>query len=641
MVLDIKEFLQVLSSVEKRYGRSIVEIRRQLSVWEEMLESEELLLPSSMSFDLDSQPVNVSFVALPMAGEFSAVFDVMKHISRFIRYNSCIGLDLSNIHFSRNQWSSFLMLLKATVLDGPRVWLTLSLDSAGAINFLYAAQSQELYFCGINLLVPSSFLQALRERSEFEIVKEDLSSMEKIDAFQVLDLVEVVRSKGACIRFVFGDSVNWNDVPALGSRIVFLDSGVSLIPGEAVPECAINLVKILEPNSGNWEFLWEKLADRIHNAVRLLDDLIELNEFPVREIYEVTRRTRRISLRLTGWAEVLCYLGIPYDSEPAVELANKLSKFVQEQSNIASWNLARERGVFPSYRGSELEKQGLKRRNASVFSGAVDVMPISTIKDSQVFPLFDEISRRRGFYSEELMRYLDKKDSLKELEYLPEDIKQVFVVRKDVDLSWQLKMQSAFQEHCDGLVDLKVDVQRCMPELLWKATLFGASGFSLVEKQIYRDLIEDEHNINLPSSKKSNIDSKPALIESRPEVLFGSTVKVETPCGQLLVTINQDDQGRLREVLLRLDKSSGCVGAHLEAISKLLSLLVASGVDISYVIRALEQINCSAIAWNKGKRVFSCADAIAQVLSDRLKSTNSDTSTVGLKRLNSDVFNLN
>jgi len=618
--VEYRSFLQSLSSVEKRYGRSIVDIRRQLQIWEEMLLEQELLLPEQV-LAIEQSKFTASYVSFPSLVEFSGVFDLMKSISRFMQWRVSVGVDLTGVNFSRAQWKSFLLLLKATVSDWTRVWISVVADSFSWREFILATNfSPELDFLGLNLFVPEKVMSCLREGREFDLAGEELTEVYSVEIKEFSTWISHLRRKGAKVRVIVDNSTYREEVPSIGPKRVVCANGVFLVQGEAVPEVKLNLVRFLKRKGNIRDIDWEKLGDRIHSAVRMLDDLVDLCEYPVREIYEVTRRLRRVNLGVEGWARTLCYLGIPYDSDAAVELAERLAGFLLRETNSASWQLARERGVFPSYRGSRLEHEGVKRRNVTILSGLHDIGPLQSLWDDEgPMSLLDEVARQRNFMSEFLLERIESGRSIADVESIPEDVRRVFVLESDIASEWKMKHQAAFQSSWDGLVEIKLRDEP-VRESVVKMSLFG--GVCALFKELER---EDSPLYKCPPSSGEKNLFTPSWQELavRPDVLFGRTVRVECACGPLIVTVNQDSEGRIREVLLRMEKASGCVCSHLDALGKMLSLLFSAGVDVNVIVKELEGINCSSVGWHKGRRIYSCADAIAYVLKENLGSVDS------------------
>jgi ribonucleoside-diphosphate reductase alpha chain len=243
----------------------------------------------------------------------------------------------------------------------------------------------------------------------------------------------------------------------------------------------------------------------------------------------------------------------------------------------------------------------------------------------EVDPLFEEIARRRGFYSRQLMEKIAESASLKNIEGVPEDIKRIFVTAHDITPEWHVRMQAAFQRFTHNAVsktinfphEATVDAVRKSYLLAYQLNCKGIT--------IYRDGSREEQVLNVNHNKENTPEQK--LVEPgkiaprpRPEVITGTTTKLATGCGNLYVTINVDEQGRPFELFTQMGKAGGCAGSQLEAVGRLVSLAFRSGIEVKSIIEQLRNIRCPSPSWEKGQRIFSCADAIARVIERRLVS---------------------
>jgi len=247
---------------------------------------------------------------------------------------------------------------------------------------------------------------------------------------------------------------------------------VPLLPYESCNLGSINLAKMVKDMAIDWE----KLEKTINFGVKFLDNIIDVNKYPLPETEAITKANRKIGLGVMGFADMLVQLGIPYDSEDALRTGEEIMQFIEDRSHAASERLADERGAFPNFPGSIYTKP---IRNATVTtiaptgtisiiagcsSGIEPLFAISFVRNVmegtkllEVNPYFESIARERGFYSEELMMKIARHGTLSGIDGVPDDIKRVFVTAFDVAPEWHVRMQAAFQKHCDNAVSKTIN----------------------------------------------------------------------------------------------------------------------------------------------------------------------------------------
>jgi len=351
----------------------------------------------------------------------------------------------------------------------------------------------------------------------------------------------------------------------------------------------------------------------------------------------MTRTSRKIGLGVMGFADMLIRLGVPYNSERALEVAGEVMKFVSEVSMEASQELAAVRGAFPAFAGSLWDTPDAPPiRNASCTtiaptgtlsiiagcsSGIEPLFALSYkrhILDGDEFievnPHFEAAARDGGFYSDELMRRLADGEALHDIEGVPADVAGVFVTAHEVTPEWHVRMQAAFQRHTHNAVSKTVNFPReaTLEDVARVYTLAYEEGVKGIT--IYRDGSRGGQVLTTGKTDKDEPAAAPVLMpRKRAKTTSGVTEKVTTGCGNLYVTINSDEEG-ICEVFSSLGKTGGCASAQLEAICRLISLALRSRVDVASIVRQLRGIRCPSIAWEEGKSILSCADAIASVL---------------------------
>ncbi|HDQ26175.1 MAG TPA: TSCPD domain-containing protein [bacterium] len=407
-----------------------------------------------------------------------------------------------------------------------------------------------------------------------------------------------------------------------------------LLPYEACNLGSVNLAILIKDKNVDYD----RLGRIVKDAVHFLDNVIDMSKYPLAKIDEMVKANRKIGLGIMGWADMLVQLDIPYSSEAAVKLGEEIMKFIHEEAEKASVELAAKRGLFPNYKGSTHEKSGKKLRNATLTtiaptgtlsmiagcsSGVEPLFAVAytkTVMDNDELPevnrYFLERARKEKFYSDSLMMKIGEEGHVTGIEGVPEAVKKVFVTSHDIEPEWHIKMQAAFQKFTDNAVSKTVnfgnsasieDVKKAY-ELAYSLDCKGVT--------IYRDGSRDAQVLTVSvKGKKEAVAAVPHEIEPRvrPVVTFGQTIKMKTGCGNLYVTINEDEEG-LCEVFTAMGKSGGCAAAQSESISRLVSTALRAGVSPDSLVKHLRGTRCPAPAWQEGGIVLSCPDAIGIAL---------------------------
>ncbi|MDD5590808.1 MAG: vitamin B12-dependent ribonucleotide reductase [Dehalococcoidales bacterium] len=514
----------------------------------------------------------------------------------------------------------------------------LSIDHPDIMRFITAKEDlASLTNFNISVAVTGEFMEAVKAGTDYNLVNPHTREVSgKLNAKEVFDKLVSMAWKTGDPGVVFIDRINDdNPTPQLGRIESTNPCGEQpLLPYESCNLGSINLSRMVILQDGSYRIDYPHLKEVIRTAVRFLDNVIEVNKFPLPAIEEMTKKTRKIGLGVMGFADMLIKLDIPYDSEEALKVASDIMQFVTEQSAKASEELAVERGVFPAFAGSIYDvPSGPRLRNASCTtiaptgtlsiiagcsSGIEPLFALSykrNILDGEQFievnPYFEEVAKKGGFYSEELMRKLADGVSLRGIEGVPDDIKKTFVTAHDIKAGWHVKMQAAFQRFTHNAVSKTVNFPKEAPVDDIASVYKMAYEEGLKGITIYRDGSREGQVLTTGKTKK--VESTVLVPRKRTKTTSGVTEKVTTGCGNLYVTVNSDDEG-ICEVFSSLGKTGGCASAQLEAICRLISLALRSGVDVASIVRQLRGIRCPSIAWEQGKSILSCADAIASVL---------------------------
>ncbi|RLI04807.1 ribonucleotide-diphosphate reductase subunit alpha [Candidatus Bathyarchaeota archaeon] len=332
----------------------------------------------------------------------------------------------------------------------------------------------------ISVAVDDKFMEAVEKNEEYFLVNPRTGEKVKsLPAKLVFDLIVNMAWRTGDPGLIFLDEINrHNPTPEIGMIESTNPCGEQpLLPYESCNLGSINLTKVVEKGEINWE----KLRRLVRVSVHFLDNVIDANRFPLPEIEQMTKANRKIGLGVMGWAETLIMLGIPYDSDEALKMAEKVMKFITEEARKKSVEMGLERGSFPNFERSIWVKKGFKAlRNATVTtiaptgtisiiadvtSGIEPLFAISYVRNVlegaklfEVNRLFEETARKRNFYSKDLMMEIAKKGSLKNIDGLPEDVKRIFVTALDIAPEWHVRMQAAFQKYTDNAVSKTINL---------------------------------------------------------------------------------------------------------------------------------------------------------------------------------------
>lgn len=414
-----------------------------------------------------------------------------------------------------------------------------------------------------------------------------------------------------------------------------------LLPYESCNLGSINLSKVLRYEGSRIAIDYDLLGAIVHHSVRFLDNVIEMNKYPLEQIEEMTKANRKIGLGIMGWADMLFRLGIPYDSEEAVVLAERIMDFIRQKAVETSQALADERGPFPAFNGSVHDVPGRPpMRNATVTTiaptGTISIIANTTsgieplfaicyhrnVLDNQrlveVHPYFKELAQREGFYSDGLMEKIAEEGSIQHIAGIPDWVKRVFVTSHDISPEWHVRMQAAFQKSTDNAVSKTVNFSndaalKDIEEVYLLAYELGCKGVT-----VYRDGSRDEQVLSFGKDKKqvSRAQHEEQVLPAprpRPAVTGGMTIKMKTGCGNLYVTVNEDEKG-LCEVFTQMGKAGGCAASQSESVSRMVSLALRSGVEADAIVKQLSGIRCPSPLWQNGEMILSCSDALAKAL---------------------------
>ena len=395
---------------------------------------------------------------------------------------------------------------------------------------------------------------------------------------------------------------------------------------------------------------WDRLGRAVKLAVHFLDNTIDVNEYAIPEIRAMNLQTRKIGLGVMGFADMLVSLGIPYDSAEAVAVGRDVMRFIKEQADIASGDLAEIRGPYGAWHENGVSHPRV--RNAC----RLTVAPTGTISmiagcSSGIEPIFslafrkhnilggdttlvyadvnlERVVRERDCYSEDLLDALAEGESLQEREDVADDIKELFHVASDIAPSDHVLMQAAFQESVDAGISktinfpneaTKGDVEEAY-KLAWETRCKGITVYragSREKEVLTAGTSENTEDTNghaetaVATAETTSVAYRERM--ARPAVLESKTVQVETGRGKIYITLSFTSDGHLFEVFTNHGKAGGNDSAMAEALSRMISLSLRSGVRPDAIIDQLINIVDNPII-TRGQHIFSVPDAIAKVL---------------------------
>ena len=623
---------------------------------------------------------------LPVADSMEDIFDAIKNAALIHKSGGGTGFSFSRLRAKGSTVNStggvasgpisfmkvFNAATEAVKQGGTRRGANMGIlrvDHPDILEFITCKNdTKEITNFNISVGLTEAFMEAAESGSEYELV--DPASRRVTGRLNAREVFEaIVRSAWQTGEpgILFLDRLNKdNPCPGQGEIESTNPCGEQpLLPYEACNLGSINLVRHLRRTETGYVLDRAKLEQTIRTAVHFLDNVIEVNQYPLPEIDAMTKKTRKIGLGVMGFADMLLYLGIPYDSDDGVAMASQVMELVQTIGHQESQRLAQVRGPFPLFAES-VYWDGAPIRNATVTT----IAPTGTLSiiagvSSGVEPVFayayyrnvmdnthlietNQILKDKltelGLYSDELMRQIIEHGSLAHVEGIPEAVKRVFVCAHDVSPIWHVKMQAAFQQFTDNAVSKTVNfpnsaTQEEVAEVYRLAYELGCKGTT-----IYRDGSRDEQVLNIGVDKakqetalpdhvekllESGCDSTACLLRSgsikprpRPDVTMGYTEKVKIGCGNLYITVNYDEQG-VCEVFTNTGRAGGCP-SQSEATARLMSVALRAGVDSDELIRQLKGIRCPSTIRQQGMAVTSCPDAIAKAIEKVMQASKTN-----------------
>lgn len=652
-----------VAQVDAFYGKSETEVAKTKEIFYELITTLRFLpnSPTLMNAGTPLGQLSACFV-LPVEDSMEGIFDAVKYAAIIHKSGGGTGFSFSRLRPKGDVVGStkgissgpvsfmsvFDSATEAVKQGGRRRGANMGLlrvDHPDILEFI-TCKDDLTRFTNFNISVglTEEFMKAVINDEEYDLINPRTTApVKRLKAREVFDLIVRQAWKNGEPGIVFLDRINAaNPTPELGQIEATNPCGEQpLLPYESCNLGSINLAKMVKGNSVDWE----TLKDTVWKAVHFLDNVIDANQYPLPQIEKMTKANRKIGLGVMGWADMLIQLRLPYNSKEALQLAEELAKFILEEGRAASAELAKQRGTFPNYPKS-IYYGKIPLRNATITTiaptGTLSIIagcssgiePLFAIcfsrnvmegtKLIEFNPYFKKEMEKLGLWSDTLAEKIAETGSIQGIKEIPEEIKKIFLTAHEISPSEHIRMQAAFQQYVDNAVSKTVNLpnharEEDVREVYLLAYRLGCKGVT-----VYRDGSRQGQVIQKGKTEVLQINLKP---RRRPEVLHGVTRLMKTGCGNLYVTINRDALNNPFEVFTNIGKAGGCAASQAEAIGRLISLALRSGIEPKEIVKQLKGISCHAPVWSENGKITSCSDAIAKAIEAELRQTQESSRT--------------
>jgi ribonucleoside-diphosphate reductase alpha chain len=667
-----------IATGEARYGRSDAAVREVAAAFYDiMIEGE--FLPNSPTLMNAGKGNGLQYSAcyvLPVGDSMEEIFDSVKAAAIIHKSGGGTGFAFSRLRPKDDIVAStggrasgpvsFLRVFngatEAVKQGGTRRGANMGIlrvDHPDILEFIDCKLDGGITNFNISVAATDRFMDALASGGEFDLINPHSGAVTgRLSAKEVFDRIVRAAWRTGDPGMVFIDRINAspaNPTPEIGVVEATNPCGEQpLLPNEACNLGSLNVSKFARRSeAGEWSIDWDEMERVVRLSVRFLDDVIEMNPYPLPQIDDTVKANRRIGLGIMGWADLLFMMGIPYDSTEAIELATRLMAFVKEKSHDQSAKLAEERGPFPNWERS-IYKHQRPMRNSTVTT----IAPTGTISmiagcSSGVEPIFalafehrvkqpdgervltfvnetfERIAKDQGFYSGALMQEIVKRGALHGIPGLPERAARVFKTSHEIGFEWHVRHQAAFQRSTDNGVSKTINLPNSATEedvtrayrLAWDLGCIGIT--------VFRDGCKGEQVLNIGvSAKKDKAAAAPAMgspvIKPRPRGLKGSTYRTQTPIGTAWITITENEEHEPFEVFVQVGKGGSDTMAVAEALGRLISLILRLPSPLSAQRRLEEVIGQLArigggqpTGFGPGK-ILSLPDALSRTLAEHI-----------------------
>ncbi len=631
-----------IASSEARWGANRKEVEKIARDFYLLMSSRKFLpnSPTLMNAGTGNGLQYSACFVLPVEDSMEGIFDALKYQAIIHKTGGGTGFA-----FSRLRPNGSLVRTSSGTASGPISFMRifdaatnevkqggkrrganmgiLRVDHPDVMEFIHCKEDGGITNFNISVTITDAFMDAYFKGEDYDLIDPKTKKVVgQLNARKVFDEIADGAWRTGDPGLIFIDRINAgsaNPVPVLGPVESTNPCGEQpLYPFDACNLGSIFLGYFVREEDGKKVIDWEDLARVSRMSTRFLDNVIEVNPYPLEQIRKTVFNARRIGLGIGGWSDMLVELGIPFDSQEAIDLAEKIMKFISDESVNEDEKLAEKRGPFPLFPVS-IYREGKPRRNSTVTTiaptGTISIIAGASsgcepmfaiayqhiVKDKHlnrkltfVEPRFERIAKERGFWSEELMAKVGEHGVIREMEEIPADVRALFGTSHEIDPEWHIKIQAAFQKYTENAVsktinlrhDSTVDDIKKAYLMAWETNCKGIT--------VFRDGCKDAQVLNLGTHNGEKAASTEApvslekVITERPVKVDGSTYKIATPLGSAFITINQDETGNPFELFITIGKAGSEVSAMAEALGRLISTNFRFGNHLPAKERARE-----------------------------------------------------
>jgi ribonucleoside-diphosphate reductase alpha chain len=664
---------QSIAVGEARYGRSPAAVREVAEAFYDMM-VDGFFIPNSPTLMNAGKGNGLQYSAcyvLPVGDSMEEIFDSVKAAAIIHKSGGGTGFAFSRLRPKDDLVAStggrasgpvsflrvFNSATEAVKQGGTRRGANMGIlrvDHPDVLEFIDCKLDGGITNFNISVAVTDAFMDALSKGEEYDLVNpHNREVVQRLSAREIFERMVRAAWRSGDPGMVFIDRINAspaNPTPEIGVVEATNPCGEQpLLPNEACNLGSLNVSKFArQGEDGEWTVDWDEMERVVRLAVRFLDDVIEMNPYPLPQIDETVKSNRRIGLGIMGWADLLFIMGVPYDAPEAITLAERLMSFVKEKSHDQCGKLAEERGPFPNWSHS-IYREIRPMRNSTVTTiaptGTISMIAGCSSGIEPIFALafqhrvknpdgervltfvnetFEKIAKAKGLYSDALKEEIARRGSLHGIPGVPEEAAKVFKTSHEIGYEWHVRHQAAFQRYTDNGVSKTINLPNDASEddvaaaykLAWELGCLGIT--------VFRDGCKGEQvlNVGVKDKPAAAPSAGPAVVKPRPHSLSGRTYRSETPIGTAFITVNETPDAEPFEVFVQVGKGGSDTMAVAEALGRLISLSLRLPSPMSpqrrleEVISQLSRIGgAQPLGFGKGK-VLSLPDALARTLAE-------------------------